>query len=47
LWQVELMGLNGTIKFEKSGPAGKESGQSRPNVYLLKIVDGKVTHQKI
>jgi branched-chain amino acid transport system substrate-binding protein len=46
LWQIDLMGLNGRIKFEKSGPSGKESGQSRPTVYLLKIVDGKVTHQK-
>lgn len=46
-WQINVNGLNGTIKFEKSGPAGKESGQSRPNVYLIKIVDGKVTHPKI
>jgi branched-chain amino acid transport system substrate-binding protein len=46
LWQTNLMGLNGAIKFEKSGPAGKESGQSRPTVYLLKIVDGKVVHEK-
>jgi branched-chain amino acid transport system substrate-binding protein len=47
MWKTELMGLNGTIKFEKSGPSGKESGQSRPNVYLIKIVDGKVTHPKL
>jgi branched-chain amino acid transport system substrate-binding protein len=46
-WQTELMGLNGTIKFEKSGPSGKESGQSRPTIYLIKIVDGKVTHPKL
>ena len=37
LWKTELMGLNGKIKFEKEGPAGKESGQSMPNVYLIKI----------
>lgn len=46
LWQTDLKGLNGAIKFEKWGPSGKESGQSRPNVYLIKIVDGKVTHPK-
>ncbi|WP_029584988.1 ABC transporter substrate-binding protein [Bradyrhizobium sp. URHD0069] len=46
LWQTEIKGLNGPIKFEKWGPSGKESGQSRPNVYLIKIVDGKVTHPK-
>ena len=31
LWKTDLMGLNGKIKFEKQGPAGKESGQSMPN----------------
>src|SRR5262249_56248240 len=30
LWKVNVMGLNGPIKFEKDGPAGKESGQSKP-----------------
>lgn len=42
-WEVELQGLNGVIKFRKAGPDGKESGQSIPNVYLIKIEDGKVT----
>ncbi len=42
LWQVDLKGLNGEIKFAKSGPAGKESGQSKPDVYLIKIDNGKV-----
>lgn len=42
LWQVERLGLNGKIKFEKAGPAGKESGQSMPAVYLIKIENGKV-----
>src|SRR3977135_1599741 len=28
LWKVSLMGVNGPIKFEKDGPARKESGQS-------------------
>ncbi|WP_394008969.1 ABC transporter substrate-binding protein [Xanthobacter versatilis] len=41
-WKVDMVGLNGAIKFAKSGPAGKESGQSKPNVYLIEITDGKV-----
>jgi branched-chain amino acid transport system substrate-binding protein len=47
LWKVDILGLNGKIKFEKDGPAGKESGQSIPNVYLVKIEGGKVTVPKI
>ena len=46
-WEVNILGLNGTIKFEKHGPTGKESGQSMPNVYLIKIESGKVTVPKI
>jgi len=42
LWQVNIMGVNGPIKFEKDGPAGKESGQSRPSIFLVQIKDGKV-----
>jgi len=41
-WQIEVDGLNGKIKFTKSGPAGMESGQSIPNVYLIRIENGKV-----
>ena len=41
-WQVEVNGLNGRIKFTKAGPAGQESGQSIPNVYLIRIEAGKV-----
>ncbi len=41
-WSVDFTGLNGKIKFAKSGPAGKESGQSRPDVYLIQISNGKV-----
>jgi branched-chain amino acid transport system substrate-binding protein len=41
-WQIEVDGLNGKIKFTKSGPAGAESGQSIPGVYLIRIEDGKV-----
>jgi branched-chain amino acid transport system substrate-binding protein len=42
LWSIDVKGLNGDIVFQKSGPAGKESGQSQPNVYLIEINDGKV-----
>src|SRR5919198_1187834 len=41
-WQIELTGMNGKIKFEKAGPAGQESGQSTPGIYLIKIENGKV-----
>lgn len=47
LWQTELLGLNGKIKFEKQGPSGKESGQSMPNVYLIKIDNSKVFLPKL
>ena len=43
LWTTELTGLNGKIAFTKAGPAGKESGQSIPAVYVVKIDNGKVT----
>jgi branched-chain amino acid transport system substrate-binding protein len=42
LWTIDVKGLNGDIVFKKSGPAGSESGQSFPNVYLVEIADGKV-----
>ena len=42
LWKVSLMGLNGPIKFDKDGPAGKESGQSKPSIFLVQIKDGKI-----
>jgi branched-chain amino acid transport system substrate-binding protein len=46
-WKVNILGLNGPIKFEKNGPAGHESGQSTPNVYLVKIENGKVVVPKL
>ncbi len=46
-WKVDFMGLNGPIKFDKSGPAGKESGQSKPNVYLIEISGGKVNQVQL
>jgi branched-chain amino acid transport system substrate-binding protein len=42
LWKVNLMGLNGPVKFEKDGPAGKESGQSQPSIFVVQIKDGKI-----
>jgi branched-chain amino acid transport system substrate-binding protein len=46
-WQLDITGLNGKIKFIKSGPDGKESGQSIPTVYLIKIENGKVIIPKV
>jgi branched-chain amino acid transport system substrate-binding protein len=43
LWNVQFEGINGDIKFIKQGPEGKESAQNVPNIYVVKIEDGKVT----
>jgi branched-chain amino acid transport system substrate-binding protein len=45
LWNVKVDGINGDIAFIKQGPAGKESGQNVPSVYLVKIENGKVVRQ--
>jgi branched-chain amino acid transport system substrate-binding protein len=45
LWDVKVKGINGDIAFIKQGPAGKESAQNVPSVYLVKIDGGKVTRQ--
>src|SRR6185503_11855699 len=42
LWKVNITGVNGPIKFDKDGPAGKESGQSKPSIFVVQIKDGKV-----
>lgn len=42
LWNTKLKGINGDIAFTKQGPAGSESGQNIPSVYLIKIEGGKV-----
>ena len=42
MWTVDVPALNGGVTFTKSGPAGSESGQSIPQIYFVKIVDGKV-----
>lgn len=44
-WKVKVKGVNGDIAFEKEGPAGSESGQNVPNVYIVTLKDGKVTMQ--
>ncbi len=45
MWGVKVAGINGDIAFIKQGPAGKESAQNVPSVYLVKIDGGKVTRQ--
>jgi len=45
LWDVKVKGINGDISFIKQGPAGKESAQNVPSVYLVKIDGGKVTRE--
>ena len=45
LWDVKVKGINGDIAFIKQGPAGKESAQNVPSVYLVKIEGGKVVKQ--
>jgi len=45
LWDVKVKGINGDIAFIKQGPAGKESGQNVPSVYLVKIDGGQVVKQ--
>lgn len=45
LWDVKVKGINGDIAFIKQGPAGKESAQNVPSVYLVKIDGGKVVKQ--
>jgi len=42
LWQIEVKGINGDIKFNKVGPSGSESGQSTPNIFIVQIKGGKV-----
>lgn len=42
LWNVKVHGVNGDIAFIKQGPAGKESAQNVPAVYVIKIEKGKV-----
>ncbi|WP_052402448.1 ABC transporter substrate-binding protein [Muricoccus aerilatus] len=41
LWKVKLQGVNGNISFTKEGPAGRESGQNKPNVAIVTLSEGK------
>jgi branched-chain amino acid transport system substrate-binding protein len=45
LWNVKVKGINGDIAFIKQGPAGRESAQNVPSVYLVRIENGKVVKQ--
>ena len=42
LWKVNIVGVNGPIKFDKDGPPGKESGQSKPSIFIVQVKDGKI-----
>jgi branched-chain amino acid transport system substrate-binding protein len=42
MWNVKVHGVNGDIAFIKQGPAGKESAQNVPSVYVVRIENGKV-----
>jgi branched-chain amino acid transport system substrate-binding protein len=42
LWNVQVKGVYGNIHFIKQGPAGKESGQNVPTVYLVEVKNGKI-----
>ena len=42
LWGVKVQGINGDIAFIKQGPAGNESAQNVPSVYMIRIEGGKV-----
>ena len=42
LWDVKVKGINGDIAFIKQGPAGQESAQNVPSVYVVRIDNGKV-----
>ena len=42
LWQTEIVGVTGKVAFHKEGPKGRESGQSTPTTYLVKIENGQI-----
>ena len=47
LWQVDVKGVNGNIKFDKVGVEGSESGQNSPNVYVIEVKDGSLVLPKL
>jgi branched-chain amino acid transport system substrate-binding protein len=42
LWNVTVPGINSTIRFNKEGPPGQESGQNMANVYVVEIKNGQI-----
>jgi branched-chain amino acid transport system substrate-binding protein len=42
LWNVEVQGVNGNIKFHPDGPEGAESGQNAANIFVVQVKDGEV-----
>ena len=42
LWDVQVKGVNGNIAFIKQGPSGQESAQNQPNIFIVKIDNGKI-----
>ena len=47
LWKIDVKGLNGEIKFQQAGPGRQGERPEQPNVYLIKIDDGKVVLPKL
>lgn len=43
MWKVKVKGVNGDVGFVKEGPAGKESGQNEPAIYVVELKDGQVS----
>jgi branched-chain amino acid transport system substrate-binding protein len=41
-WNIEVPTINGLVKFQKDGPAGRESGQYMANGSLIKIENQKI-----
>lgn len=46
-WTVEVPTINGLVKFQKDGPAGRESGQYMANGFLIKIEEQKIVVPQI
>lgn len=47
MWNIDVKGVNGDIKFDKVGSGAGASGQSSPNVYVIEIKDGKLALPKL
>lgn len=42
LWNIEVQGVNGNIKFHPDGPEGAESGQNAANIFVVQVKDNEV-----